>query len=211
MQFYEKALGTYNQYTADPKRKNYFEIGATLVLLIILILMIYPAINHILKLNKEISAGRLVETALKDKLDDLDVAKDNLEEIKEDLPLLELALPTGSNIKNYLQKPIEELAATNQLTIDDIRFEEIPISDPNKNSELKVRQINYSVTLLGNFVNFSSFVNKLEQYIRVTDVDKIEIKKADTSSPTSYTVNATTRYLGLPIITIPNQVTGGGQ
>src|SRR3989344_2085430 len=167
MQFYEKALGTYNQYTSDPRRKNYFEIGATLVLLIVLILMIYPAINHILKLNKEISAGRLVENSLEDKVSDLNLAKENLEEIKKDLPLLELALPTGSNIKNYLQKPIENLADTHHLAVKEVRFEEVPISDPDKNSELKVRQINYSVTFVGNFVDFSAFVKDLEKYIRV--------------------------------------------
>lgn len=211
MQFYEKALGTYNQYTADPKRKNYFEIGATLVLLIVLILMIYPAINHILKLNKEIAAGRLVETSLEDKITDLNRARENLEEIKEDLPLLELALPTGSNIKNYLQNPIESLARAHQLTMKEVRFEEVPISDPDKNSELKVREINYNVTLIGSFVEFSAFVKDLEKYIRVTDIDKIEIKKPDSSSPTNYTVSATTRYLGLPVITIPNQEAGGSQ
>src|SRR3990172_5426832 len=144
MQFYEKALGTYNQYTADPKRKNYFEIGATLVLLIVLILMIYPAINHELKLNKEIAAGRLVETSVEEKINDLNAAKDNLEEVKSDLPILEIALPTGSNIKNYLQRPIENLADLLRLTIKDVQFDEVPISDPGKNSELKLRQINRS-------------------------------------------------------------------
>jgi len=209
MEVYQRAVNTYSQYTADPKRKNYFEIGATLALLIVLVLMIYPAINHILKLNKEISAGRLVETSLEDKISDLNLAKDNLEEIKADLPLLELALPTGSDIKNYLQRPIENLADLNKLTIKAVQFDEVPVSDPESEAELKLRQINYSVTFNGNFVDFTVFVKELEKYIRVTDVDKIEIKKPDSSSPTNYTVNATTRYLGLPVIKIPNQKVGG--
>jgi hypothetical protein len=54
MQFYEQALSRYNQTTADPQNKNYFEITLTLILLIVLLLMIYPAITHILNLNKEI-------------------------------------------------------------------------------------------------------------------------------------------------------------
>lgn len=210
MQFYERALGTYNQFTSDPKRKNYFEIGATLALLIILILMIYPAINHILKLNKEISAGRVVDISLEEKISDLERAKDNLEDIKKDLPLLDLALPTGADLKNYLQKPIESLANKHQLGIKEVSFEEIPLSDPTKDIQLKVRQINYSVTFLGSFVNFSGLVADLEKYIRVTDVDKIEIKKTDSSSSTSYTINATTRYLGLPVIAVPNQIQEGG-
>ncbi len=208
MEVYQRAINTYSQYTADPKRKHYFDIGATLALLIVLVLMIYPAINHVLKLNKEIAAGRLVETSLEEKIDDLNAARDNLEEVKADLPILEVALPTGSNIKNYLQRPIENLADLHKLTIKDVQFDEVPISDPEKNSELKLRQINYAVTFNGNFVDFSLFVKDLEKYIRVTDVDKIEIKKPDTSSQTNYTINATTRYLGLPVITIPNQRVG---
>jgi len=210
MQFYERALGGYKQIIDDPKRRDYFEIGATLALLIMLILMIYPAINHILKLNKEISAGRIVETSLEKKIVDLEKAKANLEEIKADLPLLEKALPTGSDIKNYLQEPIEALANKHQLAIKDVRFEEVPISNPSKEENLKVRQINYSVTFLGNFVNFSNLITDLEKYIRVTDIDKIEIKKTDTSSATSYTIFATTRYLGLPVIVIPNEASGKG-
>jgi Tfp pilus assembly protein PilO len=211
MEVYQRAVNTYNSYTADPKRKNYFDIAATLALLIVLILMIYPAVNHILKLNKEISDGRLVETSLEDKIDDLNVAKENFDEVQDDLPLLETALPTGSDIKNYLQKPIEQLADNHKLTIKAVLFSEVPVSDPDKSVELKVRQIDYSVTFLGNFVDFSNFVTDLEKFIRVTDVDRIDIKKPDLTSPTNYTVNATTRYLGLPVITIPSRSRGSTQ
>src|SRR5574339_537699 len=105
MQFYEQALKQYGQATADPKKKNYFEITLTLVLLIVLVIMIYPAITHILNLNKEIQAGKVVEKALEEKLVALSQAEQNLKKIEDDLPLLELALPVGSDIDKYLQKP----------------------------------------------------------------------------------------------------------
>ncbi len=210
MQFYEKALTSYNNFTTnDPKRKNYFEIGATLLLLIVLILMIYPAINHIVKLNQEISSGKVVDSALKQKIQNLNAAKANLNEIRSDLPLLEQALPTGSNLKNYLQKPLENLTSRNNLNLKAVNFSDVPISEPSNSAQLQVRQISYEITLTGNFVDFSNFIRDLEGFIRTTEVDKIDIKKPDTSNPTTYVVGATTRYLGSPVIIVPNQKPGG--
>lgn len=103
MQFYEQAMKQYNQVNEDPKKKNYLEMTLTLILLIVLIVMIYPAVTHILNLNKEIQSGKVVERALEEKLLALGQAEQNLEEVKEDLPLLELALPVGSDIDDYLQ------------------------------------------------------------------------------------------------------------
>lgn len=204
MQFYEQALSRYNQANADPKKKNYFEITLTLVLLIVLLLMIYPAITHILNLNKEIQAGEIVEKALEEKIIALDQAKSNLAEIEDDLPLLELALPVGSDVEKYLQSPIENLANKNGLTLKSTQFSDIPVSKPTPEST-RLREMPFTITLTGGFPNFLTFIKDLEDFVRITSVDSAQLKA--TGAEVTITVNGFTNYLGTPVA-IPNQAAG---
>lgn len=205
MQFYERALVSYNQVADTPKKKNYFEIAATLVLLIALIVMIYPAITHILELNKEITAGKVVQESLIEKKLALDNAKANLAAIQNDLPVLEAALPTGSDIKTYIKKPLEDLTSKHNLTLNSVQFTDLPISSPG-DTNLVVRNMDFTVSVQGDFTNFNDFLSDLEKFIRVTSVATIDIKNNNNSI--SATLNATTNYLGSPIL-VKNQV--GGQ
>ena len=65
--------------------KDYFSILASLALLILLILVIYPAIKHIAEINKEISDARVIKAGLEAKLDALAQARTNYDEVKNDL------------------------------------------------------------------------------------------------------------------------------
>lgn len=206
MQFYEQTFKRYQDFTADPKKKNYFDIAATLILLIVLVIMIYPAISHITKVNKEIQDGKVVEEALKNKISNLELAADNLNEIKSDLPLLEKALPTGSDIKTYLKTPLEKIAQVHQLVINSVQFNDIPISLPKKDESLTARDITFTITLTGNFVKINDFIRDLELYIRVTSIQQLDIKEQGNDE--TITLQATTNYLGTPVTIIPNKTEG---
>lgn len=206
MQFYEQALSRYNQTVADPKKKNYFEISLTLILLIVLLLMIYPAITHILKLNQEIQAGKIIDQALETKLNALAQAEVNLAAIEDDLPLLELALPVGSDVDKYLQQPIEGLSSKNNLSLKSIQFNDIPVSKPSSD-DVRLREMAFTATLTGGFPNLLSFIRDLEDFVRVTNVDNLQLKANGTEL--SITVQGMTNYLGTPVV-VPNQTTHGG-
>lgn len=210
MQFYERTLATYNKYTADPKKKNYSNIALTLGLLIILVAMIYPAIQHITEVNKEISDGKVFEKGLITKIEALDSAKNNLAAIKTDLPLLEKALPTGSDMKTYISKPLEIVAGRHKLQINTVQFSDVPISDPKKDDPTNVRNIDFSISLTGGFVDFVGFLKDIENYIRVTKITNLNAKGS--AGALLFTLQATTNYLGIPVSVVPNQVpTEGGQ
>lgn len=210
MQFYERTLATYNRYTADPKKKNYFDISATLILLIVLVAMIYPAIQHITEVNKEISDGKIFEKGLIAKIGALEKAKINLAAIQTDLTLLEKALPVGSDIKTYLNKPLEVIASRHNLQLNTVQFGDVPISDPKKDDQTNVRNIDFSISLTGNFVDFVSFLKDIENYIRITKITNLNAK--GNGGQELFTLQATTNYLGTPVSAVPNQVqTGGAQ
>lgn len=209
MQFYEQTLANYNKITADPKKKNYFDGAATLALLIVLIVMIYPAIQHIASVNKEIELNKVIDKKLTDKIEALGQAEINLDKVRADLGLLELALPTGSDIKNYIKTPLEVLASKHNVAIKSMQFSDVPLSNPSEDATLSVRNIDFSISLIGNFTNLNSFTNDIENYIRVTSVRQIDIK-GDAGQQT-LTLQATTNYLGTPLTIIPRQATGGSK
>lgn len=207
MQFYEQTLANYNKASADPKKKNYFDLAATLVLLIVLIVMIYPAIQHIASVNKEIETNKVVDKKLSDKINSLNLAEQNLDEVKGDLALLEKALPTGSDVKNYIKTPIETLAAKHNVAIKSIQFNDVPISVPDKETTLSIRNIDYTLSLSGNFTALNEFLKDAENFIRITSTRQLDMK--GDSSQQVLTIQATTNYLGSPVTVVPNQVQKG--
>jgi len=184
----------FNLFELSNATKGYFGVVATLVLLIVLILLIYPAINHIIKLNRELSDARIVKATLETKLANLDLARNNLEEARNDLFVLDLALPIGSDLTPYL-KDIEGMAKNSKLKISAVQFTDVPLSTPSAKIGLKTKQIDYSITFEGSFPNFTKFLAEIENFIRTSDVSDIAIVK-DPEKGLTHTFGASSYYLG---------------
>src|SRR5437868_5164460 len=100
----------YQQYkSTTPNQKSYLSLALSLGLIIFLIVITYPAVQHILKLQRELNDGHKTLTQLEEKSKALTDAAVTYEETKPDFPLVDQALPTGTDLKSYLQKPIESL------------------------------------------------------------------------------------------------------
>lgn len=199
MEDYKATLSRYTNFDADSPTKSYFGILATLVLLIVLLLMIFPAIKHITAINKEIADARIVKTKLENKLVAIDLAKQNLESASSDLPLLNLALPVGSDLPNYLKR-IEKLAKSNKLTVSTVGFTDVPLSVPSiQDDNLKTKKIVYTIGFEGSFTNFNKFLGKLEQLIRISDVDIVKIEKKE-DEPLKESLEVTSYFFGKSVL-----------
>ncbi|OGY25502.1 MAG: hypothetical protein A2Z11_03690 [Candidatus Woykebacteria bacterium RBG_16_43_9] len=179
--------------------KSYFSILATLILLIVLVLLIYPTIQHITKINKEIADARVVKANLETKIRDLNSAQTNLEAIEDDLPTLDLALPVGSDLTPYLKK-IEAFAKKYKLSIEAAQFSDVPLSKPGLEDSLKTKQLSYNLTLKGSFTNFRKFITDLEKFIRTSDVTSLNLNKESNENKTTailQSLNVTTYYIGI--------------
>ncbi len=195
MQLHQKLSDQYNK--SNPTQKSYLNIGLTLGLLILLIGLVFPAVNHILKLNKEISEGKNIEKKLQDKVTALQEAESNYTEVKDRLQIIDAALPTGSSVDTYF-KQIEKFAGKNNSTIAAAQFTDIPLSKPVNKTNLKVKQFDYSLTLEGNFTNLVKFLTDFEQLVRTTNFTSILINKNE--SKVSAAIKAAGYYLGEPTI-----------
>ena len=184
----------FNLFEFSSTTKSYFGIVATLVLLIVLLLLIYPAINRITTLNRELSDARIVKATLETKLANLGLARNNLEEARNDLFVLDLALPIGSDLTPYL-KDIEGMAKNSKLKISAVQFTDVPLSTPSAKIGLKTKQIDYSITFEGSFPNFTKFLAEIENFIRTSEVSDIAIVK-DPEKGLTHTFGASSYYLG---------------
>ena len=195
MPSYKQIVGEqYSKLEGSERAKSYFSIVATLVLLIILLLLIFPAIKHITAVNKEISDARSVKASLENKLEALRQANENLNEVESDLPILDLALPVGPDLTTYLKK-IEGLAGTTNLKIVAIQFSNVALSKPKLKEAMKPKKLPYSLTLEGAFPDFQKFLIDLESYIRTSDVSVVSLTKGQEGSLKG-TLNVTIYYLG---------------
>jgi len=200
MQLYQQAVTQYNSTT--PIQKSYLSVALTLGLLILLILLVFPAVNHILKLNNEIAEGREVEKKLQDKIIALQEAAVNYEEIKDRLVVIDSALPTGSAIDKYLIK-VETAAKQSKATLVSIQFADVPVSLPSNEANLSVRQVDYTVTIEGNFANIQRFVGEMEKLIRSTNFTQIAVSENESKLGASF--QTTVYYLGETAAAVPAQ------
>lgn len=176
--------------------KSYFSILLTLGLLIVLVLLIYPAIGHITKINREISDAKVVKSKLETKLGDLNTARINLEAVEENLPTLDLALPLGSDLASYLIR-LEKFANKRKLSIEAMQFSDVPLSKPAISSKLNTKAFTYTITLGGKFTDFQKFLSDLENYIRTSDVNSVSLSKEKTNGKVLEAINVTGYYIGI--------------
>lgn len=184
----------------NEQTKNYFAIFATLILLIVLIILIYPAIQHVSRVNKEITDAKEIEQALEEKLRNIEQAKTNLEAVEEDLALLDLALPVGSDFVSYVQR-IEAFAKKYKLAVEKAEFNKVPLSKPPINNQINTRNLDYSITFSGKFEDFKKFLAGLENYIRTTDINLVSVEKEEKENDIKLlqSIEATTYYIGLEL------------
>src|SRR3990167_107192 len=196
MQFTDQVYEKYNSYTS--LQKSYFNIILTLGLLILLIILIYPAIGHILTLQKETKDGRIILKSLQEKIASLDQAEKNFNDLKDELAILDQALPYGSGLKDYIKRPLEALASENQMSINSLQFNEVPLSPPKTDEAVKARSLSFTFVVSGNFVDFNKFLTNIELFIRTTQIDSVQIASNQNGRITA-NVKATTHYLGQSI------------
>lgn len=204
MQSYQKALAKFNDST--PKQKSYLSLGLTIGLLILLLALIFPAVNHILKINREIADGRRVEQKLQEKIIALDKAEENFNESKDRLSIVNEALPTGSDIDTHLRQ-IVRLAAKSNATLSGIQFTDTPLSLPASKQNLAVKQVEYSVTVSGKFANINKFISDLESAVRTVDITNLSISEDGTTLTAA--MHVITNYLGQPSARSTQPTTSG--
>lgn len=166
---YPGVVKNYQSYFDTPTKRNYLSLGVTLVTLIVLILMIYPAIIYIIDLNQQLAKTKKINQQLTEKIQSLNAAAVQLENLQTDLGVLNTALPSHAEVDKYLQLFEEEIDRSGSI-IDSLQMNETQINNLKVTASAALVPVTYSATLLGDYDSLSRSLGNIEKISRITDI-----------------------------------------
>jgi Tfp pilus assembly protein PilO len=166
---YPSLVKSYASYFGTPARKSYLSLGITLLTLILLILMIYPAIFYVLDVNSQLRNNREIDRLLSEKITQLNSAKQSLETLSSSLVEIDEALPNNAEVADYLKSMEAELAGT-QTVISNIQMDETQLVEGDTSQTPQVIPVSYTISIGGDFNNLRNSLDRLEKLGRFTDI-----------------------------------------
>lgn len=180
-------------YNNHPDVKIYLELLLTMFAIIFLgIVAIKPTATTVASLSAELSQKLEVAKTLDIKIDGLNQAGEVLEKNRENLAILDGALPTSPNVEEYI-KQLEALAIKNGVQISDLEFDKVALigapivlADPSnqENSEGSgvenpralppdASAIPIKMTLVGQYANLKTYLQDIESHRRPISISEI--------------------------------------
>lgn len=171
-----KAYKRLTPLIGSKKTASYFTLTLSLFTLSFFgIFAIRPTLITAISLIKKVSDLRKLYTDYENKIGNLIRAQGEYEKIREELPLIDAALPSNSSFSG-LAKTIEKFAAQENFTINQFQIDPVPISNPPSSGKL----YDYEFTLVGSgrYSSLSSFLSHLTNWKRIVNIKSLEFTQA---------------------------------
>lgn len=179
-----------------PQAKAYtFLILSIFTVAFFIFFAIRPTINTIIGLQKQIKDNQEVDTKLQDKINSLSQLQAELEVIQPDLPVLDAALPTKSEVVSLI-KSLESLAKENNASLSAMQIGTAMLSEVAP-AEIIVRPINQStaaaplpepvqelipvsfvLTVEGNYADIANLIKKITNLPRIISTQSVVVLKS---------------------------------
>lgn len=180
-------------YRVNKKVRVYTEIILSLAAIsFFLVFAIKPTLITITELVTTIKDQRLVITQLQNKINALSAAQSEYNLISGDLYLVDEALPKDSQMA-ALVKQIEVIASQSGAALGSIKFDPVTLKEavasPKEISKIAAqtaKEINFNLTVAGDYLNLKEFLHRLNALRRVIVVEtfSLKIKKAESQTLT---------------------------
>lgn len=154
---------------------------------------IRPTIITAISLFKSVSDLRKLNTDYENKISSIIKAQSEYEKIRNDLPLINAALPETTDI-GKVAKTIEKFARKENISITQLQIDNVPIS--HLPSSGKLLNFGFSIIGTGKYSSILSFISHLLNWKRIVNIDSLEFSKEEstTSGNLRLTLKATTYY-----------------
>lgn len=166
------------------KTASYFSLTISLFTLSFFgLFAIRPTLITAISLMKKVADLQTLYVDYENKINGLIRAQTEYEQIRDDLPLMDAALP-GNSAFSKLAKTIEKFAAQENFTINQFQIDPVPISNPTTTGKL----YDYGFTLVGTgrYPSISSFLNHIVNWQRIVSIKSLEF--AQTGGTASATI-----------------------
>lgn len=184
---YQKRFIRYRKYYSqkiNPFLRSKHAIAYTMIILSIFTISFFgffairPTIKTIVELKRQIEDSRVVDEALQKKINNLMVAQEEYQLIKDFVPLIDDALPDSPNLTQALVK-IEELASSEQASISSMQVQSVAYQPGTPLSTKKLTDkptiIDLSIKVSGSYKQLDAFLEKLFKARRTITANHLEL------------------------------------
>lgn len=185
---YQKRFVRYRKYYSqriNPFLKSRHATAYTMVVLSIFTISFFgffairPTVKTIVELKRQIEDNQIVDKALQKKIDDLVIAQEEYQLIKDFVPAINEALPDTPNLTQALVK-IESLASSQQASVSAMQVQSVTFQPGNidtskKEISNKPTTIDIAIKVSGNYKQLDAFLDKLFKTRRTITAQNLEL------------------------------------
>ena len=169
-------------YNTKPNIKAYLELILTISTVIVFALFaIKPTILTILDLNKEINSKEATVSKLKQKITNLQIANNLLQQEGQSLSFIDQAIPNTAEPDIFLNT-VETLAQQNSVLLVGFSITNIELLGKSKDKTLEKGMLLFSLSVSGNYSNLNNFLINLENLRRPFKVESFSFNKNSTEN-----------------------------
>lgn len=160
-------------------KASVFVIMSLVLVILMITLALRPTLVTIATLLGEIREQKDIAMQLNRKIQNLQMAADNLEINKDQVALLDLALPTTPDIAAWVES-VQALTSETGVTMDSLSLGNTVFAKKIQSEKIEVGRTSFSASISGDYNQITGFLSKLENLLRVTIVSDVQISKNDT-------------------------------
>lgn len=144
--------------------------------------VIKPALSIAFSLKKEATELRQISDQYEKNILRIINIQSQLETVRNDLYLIDEALPNKSKMKNLVDE-IKNIASSEGIVIKELNFSKINLKKTKQGKNLNSLKIDIAID--ANFPQIRNFTEKIIENRRLIEIDKLEIVKEDVLSTES--------------------------
>lgn len=157
------------------------------------IFAIRPTLTTATSLVKSVADLKQLNMDYENKIGSLIRSQSEYEKLRDDLPLLDYALPNNSNFSS-LAKTVERFAQQENVFLTQLAIDSVPISTPASSS--KLNQYGFTIIGTGEYSSLSALISHLLNWQRIVTIKSLDFSQ-EGSSPSGIlrlTLKALTYY-----------------
>lgn len=156
----------------NKKSASYFTLTLSLFSLSFFgLFAIRPTIITAISLFKSVSDLKRLNLDYENKISSLVRGQAEYEQIRENIPLVETAIPSTSSFHKLISA-LENFAARSDLTINQLQVESVPVSKQPASG--KLQKFGFSLITIGTYPNISSYLSHLLNWKRLVTINTLD-------------------------------------
>lgn len=157
------------------KNASYFTITLSLFALSFFgLLAIRPTLITAISLRKSVTELKKLDAEYEDKISSVVRAQSEYEQIRDAIQLIEDAIPRQASFQKLAQA-LEEFAIRENLTINQMQIDNVPIS--KYLGEGKLQMYNFSFIAIGDYPSLFSYITHLTNWKRIVNITSMDLSQ----------------------------------